>query len=75
MASDIAGGVAPHREDERLRHVEKDVLIPKKMRAKAMVLCADLVKEFEDCVRGRTVSVVWACSKENKRMKECLTKQ
>ena len=29
---------------EHLRHVEEDVLIPKKMRAKAMVLCADYVK-------------------------------
>ena len=28
--------------------------------------------EFEDCVRGRTVSMVWKCRKENSRMKECL---
>ena len=112
-----------------LRHVEKDVLIPKKMREKAMLLCADYVKgqspserntslqtnsyllfllplfvyppslssflhfssfsppafsppppllsyaEFEECIRGRTVSMVWACQESNKRMKECLTQQ
>ena len=31
--------------------------------------------DFEDCVRGRTVSVVWKCRKENKAMQECLRKQ
>ncbi len=35
---------AHSRDSQTLRHVEKDVLIPKKMRAKAMVLCQDLVK-------------------------------
>jgi len=60
-------------DSEGLRHVERDVLIPKKMREKAMKLCADYVKEFEDCVRGRTVSMVWACREPNKHMKECLT--
>lgn len=30
--------------ESHLRHVEVDVLIPKKMRAKAMELCADYVK-------------------------------
>ena len=37
--------------DTELRHVEKDVLIPKKMREKAMLLCADYVK-------GQSPSVV-----------------
>ena len=31
-------------DTEELRHVEKDVLIPKKMREKALLLCADYVK-------------------------------
>ena len=31
--------------------------------------------EFEECIRGRTVSMVWACQESNKRMKECLTQQ
>jgi hypothetical protein len=31
-------------DEEGLRHVEKDVLIPKKMKAKAMKLCHDTVK-------------------------------
>ena len=37
--------------DSELRHVEKDVLIPKKMREKALLLCADYVK-------GQSSSVV-----------------
>ncbi len=40
-----SSSVGAHSKDSQtLRHVEKDVLIPKKMRAKAMVLCQDLVK-------------------------------
>ena len=31
-------------DEEGLRHVEKDVLIPKKMKAKVMKLCHDTVK-------------------------------
>lgn len=31
-------------DEEGLRHVEKDVLIPKKMKAKAMKLCERYVK-------------------------------
>ena len=78
-------------DEEGLRHVEKDVLIPKKMKAKAMKLCHDTVKgikiilqnllklcifaEFEDCVRGRTVSAAWHCQKESKKMQECFAKQ
>lgn len=31
-------------EEAHLRHVEKDVLIPKKMREKAKELCADKVE-------------------------------
>ena len=31
--------------------------------------------EFEECIRGRTVSMVWACQEPNKRMKECLTQR
>ena len=82
-------------DEEGLRHVEKDVLIPKKMKAKAMKLCRDYVKgklcllsrqsqrhimfvkmfaEFEDCVRGRTVSAAWHCQKESKKMQECFAK-
>jgi len=49
-------------DSEGLRHVERDVLIPKKMREKAMKLCADYVKgQFPsftgiicDCLSDRT---------------------
>lgn len=67
MSSDLQRG-----DSEGLRHVEKDVLISKKMRSKAMVLCADHVREFEECMRGRTVTAVWVCRRQNATMKECL---
>ena len=28
---------------------------------------------FEDCCKGRTVSVVWSCRKENNAMKQCMS--
>ena len=34
-----------HRSDsQELRHVEKDVLIPKRMKEKAMIICSEYVK-------------------------------
>ena len=61
-----------HPGGEELRLVEKDVLIPKRMKEKAMIFCTEYVKAFEDCARGRTVSMVWACRKQNKKMQSCL---
>ena len=42
-------------DEEGLRHVEKDVLIPKKMKAKAMKLCEKYVKgnEYLACRKWR----------------------
>ncbi|EDO46283.1 predicted protein, partial [Nematostella vectensis] len=57
-----------------LRHVEKDVLIPKLVREKARERCKDLVDEFEKCCKGRSISMVWHCRKQNTAMKDCLTK-
>jgi len=34
--------------------------------------CADAIKEFVDCARGRTVSVAWACRSLNRSMNECM---
>lgn len=39
-----AASVVGKGDEEGLRHVEKDVLIPKKMKAKAMKLCEKSVK-------------------------------
>ncbi|XP_003386007.2 PREDICTED: COX assembly mitochondrial protein homolog [Amphimedon queenslandica] len=65
--------IVKYPKGDDLRVVEKDVLIPKIMREKAMKRCSAEVKEFEDCMRGRTISAVWACQKTNKQMQDCLT--
>ncbi len=51
--SSSPGSTAPKKDSDSLRHVEKDVLIPKKMRTKAMILCQDLVKgdQLQLCVK------------------------
>jgi len=72
-SSDISSKISPWARGENLRYVEKEVLIPKIVREKAMANCSDLVKAFSDCAKGRTISVVWACRKENQVMKDCLT--
>ena len=30
---------------------------------------------FGDCARGRTVSMVWKCRKENQELQDCIAKQ
>ncbi|KAF8216093.1 hypothetical protein K438DRAFT_1560569 [Mycena galopus ATCC 62051] len=34
--------------------------------------CNDLVKEFADCVGGRTISVAWACRGQLHKMQDCI---
>lgn len=43
-ASDISSKISPWARGENLRYVEKEVLIPKIVREKAMTNCSDLVK-------------------------------
>lgn len=89
QTSDIMSSMIGQGDSEGLRRVEKDVLITKKVKDKAMKLCGDFVKgimhiyvhvwypfvraEFENCVRGRTVSAAWKCREPNRKMKDCLT--
>lgn len=70
---DISSRISPWARGDHLRYVETEVLIPKIVRERAMANCNDLVKAFSQCAKGRTVSVVWACRKENQAMKDCLT--
>ena len=97
-SNDVSSKISPWARGDHLRNVEKEVLIPKIVREKAMVNCDDLVKgtfslfkrthilinftatfrysalsAFSQCAKKRTVSVVWACRKENQAMKDCLT--
>ncbi|XP_036393799.1 COX assembly mitochondrial protein homolog isoform X1 [Megalops cyprinoides] len=61
-------------EEPFLRHVEKDVLIPKLMREKAKERCADQVQAFNHCCKESGFLMVMKCREENAALKECLTK-
>ncbi|XP_040209032.1 COX assembly mitochondrial protein homolog isoform X2 [Rana temporaria] len=61
-------------EDQSLRHVESDVLIPKLMREKSKVRCAELVEAFTKCCQESGFSMVVKCRGVNAAMRECLTK-
>ncbi|XP_074051743.1 COX assembly mitochondrial protein homolog isoform X1 [Macrotis lagotis] len=58
--------------DDHLRHVEKDVLIPKIMREKARERCSDQVQDFTKCCKDSGFLMVVKCRKENSALKECL---
>lgn len=59
-------------EESHLRHVEKDVLIPKMMREKARELCSDKVEAFSKCCKESGFTMVVKCRKENTELKDCL---
>uniref|UniRef100_F6V1Z2 COX assembly mitochondrial protein n=1 Tax=Equus caballus TaxID=9796 RepID=F6V1Z2_HORSE len=59
-------------EKQHLRHVEKDVLIPKIMREKARERCFEQVQDFTKCCKDSGVLMVVKCRKENSALKECL---
>ncbi|KAH0513876.1 COX assembly mitochondrial protein homolog isoform X1 [Microtus pennsylvanicus] len=59
--------------EQHLRHVEKDVLIPKIMREKARERCAEQVEDFTRCCKDSGILMVVKCRKENSALKDCLT--
>ncbi|XP_011899401.1 PREDICTED: COX assembly mitochondrial protein homolog [Cercocebus atys] len=61
------------RTNQHLRHVEKDILIPKIMREKAKERCSEQVQDFTKCCKNSGVLMVVKCRKENSALKECLT--
>ncbi|XP_018419065.1 PREDICTED: COX assembly mitochondrial protein homolog isoform X2 [Nanorana parkeri] len=62
------------KEEEDLRHVEKDVLVPMIMREKSKVRCAEHVEAFTKCCHESGFLMVVKCRDENAALKECLTK-
>ncbi|XP_077990718.1 COX assembly mitochondrial protein homolog [Glandiceps talaboti] len=63
------------KEHDDLRHVEIDVLIPKRMREKARVeKCADEVKAFSECCASSSFAMVLKCREQNAALKSCLTR-
>ncbi|CAN8184771.1 unnamed protein product [Coccothraustes coccothraustes] len=59
-------------ENSKLRHVEKDVLIPQIMRDRAKELCSDKVQAFTKCCQETGVLMVVKCRQENAALKDCL---
>ncbi|XP_019946626.1 COX assembly mitochondrial protein homolog [Paralichthys olivaceus] len=64
---------AVNAEEIQLRHVEKDVLIPKMMREKAKERCVEKVQAFGNCCKDSGFFMVFKCREENSALKECLT--
>ncbi|XP_023116755.1 COX assembly mitochondrial protein homolog [Amphiprion ocellaris] len=64
---------ATNADEIKLRHVEKDVLIPKMMREKAKERCAEKVEAFNHCCKDSGFFMVFKCREENAALKECLT--
>ena len=58
---------------QHLRHVEKDVLIPKIVRQKARERCSEQVQDFPKCCKGSGILMLVKCQKENSSLKECVT--
>jgi len=40
--------------------------------ARVRARCADEIKEFADCARGRTFSVAWTCRAQHRAMNSCM---
>jgi len=77
LSPKLGGG--PHGigdpNDTSLRKVEKDVLIPMKMRDLARdEKCSIEVKAFTECCQASSVLMVFNCRAQNSKLKECLTK-
>ncbi|KAM9574397.1 COX assembly mitochondrial protein homolog [Guaruba guarouba] len=59
-------------ENSKLRHVEKDVLIPQIMRDRAKERCSDKVQAFTKCCQETGFLMVVKCRQENTALKDCL---
>ncbi|XP_043577683.1 COX assembly mitochondrial protein homolog [Bombus pyrosoma] len=61
-------------DDKHLRKVEKDVLIPQRMRDKAKTeKCVAEVARFSECCKNASVLMAFECQKENAVLKDCLS--
>ncbi|XP_064482400.1 COX assembly mitochondrial protein homolog [Ornithodoros turicata] len=60
-------------DDRRLRNVEKEILIPQRMRDRARdEKCTQLVEKFGVCCKKQGLLLPFLCQKENKALKACL---
>lgn len=80
-ASVLHGGFSggPHGvgdpNDTTLRKVEKEILIPQKMRDRARdEKCNEFVANFGECCKKQGLMLPFLCRKENNALKACLKK-
>ncbi|KAK4874743.1 hypothetical protein RN001_014103 [Aquatica leii] len=60
-------------DDQTLRKVEMEVMIPKKMRELAKIeKCSEQVRDFSECCKNTSLLMVIQCRKENTALKDCL---
>jgi len=64
--------IATWASGEKLRQIEKDVVIPNMMKKKARLICKEYVDSFAACIKGRTISMAWSCKEETEAMRKCL---
>jgi COX assembly protein 1 len=58
-----------------LRKVEKEVMIPIKMREKAKRdKCTEEVRAFSECCKQSSLAMVISCQTQNLELKKCLTR-
>uniref|UniRef100_A0A1B6EG66 COX assembly mitochondrial protein n=1 Tax=Clastoptera arizonana TaxID=38151 RepID=A0A1B6EG66_9HEMI len=74
----FSGKGGPHGlgdpEDTRLRKVETEILIPKKIRERARTeKCLEETLKFSECCKAYSFGMVLMCRNENAKLKECLT--
>jgi len=62
-------------DDESLRIIEQDVLIPKMLRERAQKThCLDAVNEFNECAKVQRSMCVFKCRSENTKLWNCMEK-
>jgi len=62
-ATGIGAGLVKKKEEEALITVMKE---------RALLQCKEMQKEYYECVKGRMVSVAWACRGQATAMSKCL---
>ncbi|KAH9513648.1 Mitochondrial aspartate/glutamate carrier protein [Bulinus truncatus] len=76
LSKNLGGG--PHGfgdpDDTSLRRVEKEIMIPQKMKAKAKKeICAEEVKKFGECAKEKGFLMPFLCRGIGRAMGDCLS--
>jgi COX assembly protein 1 len=50
----------------------EETAVHRQMQKNAAVACKDIIQEFVNCSRDRTISMAWACRSQRTAMVECM---